>query len=335
MISPGGFLNRLRNSTFVSWSNGVSGSIAASATNSAIIAASGWAVVVSGAGTATWAQVTSGYNGAAQSLKVTGATNVTGVAIAQRIESYDSAQLAGNPVTFQMAVYNNTGSSITPTIATYYAGSPDVWTSPVTDLSATNLQPCANGAWTIVAYTFVPSANATAGYEVRIDFGNHFSSAANYVQVTAAELRVTKDISTGLNTYPPVPELPNIEAELIRNARYFQTSYLNGTAPGASTYVGLVGGSFYVNGYIASPQQVLFPVQMRTSPPTTISYWDALGAANRTSYVTAPGGSTYTNGGVYGGGQAIFGASGRGFTMGYGAADGTYFTHFAAYADFW
>jgi hypothetical protein len=135
--------------------------------------------------------VTSGNNGAPQSLKVTGATSVSDVTIGQRIESADAAPLAGKTVTFQHAVYNSTGASITPTLATRYAGSTDVWTGPTTDLAATNLQPCANAAWTVVAYTFAVSANAVNGYEIKVDFGNNSTTNSKYVQISAADLRVT------------------------------------------------------------------------------------------------------------------------------------------------
>ena len=132
-----GFVNKLRNGSFVVWPNGTSGSVTTSATGSSSITASGWAAIATGA-TITWSQVTTGSNGSPQSLKLTGATSVTDITLGQRIESYDAAPLAGQTCTFQITVTNNTGGSITPTIATRYAGSTDVWTSPVADLAATN-----------------------------------------------------------------------------------------------------------------------------------------------------------------------------------------------------
>jgi hypothetical protein len=324
----------LRNGTFVSWPNGTSGTISTSASGSAAIAANGWAVIPSGAAVA-WAQVNGGNNGTTQSLKVTGATGVSDVTIGQRIESFDAAQLGGKTVTLQMAVYNGTGASITPTLATRYAGSSDTWTSAVADLTATNLQPCANGAWTIVAYTFTATAGAVNGYEVKIDFGNNFSSSLKYVQVTAAETRVTPGIATGLNSSPPIPELPYVQTELERNARYYQTSYANGTAPGTATHNNIAGGVPIINGAIGTISSVPFPVRMRATP--TIAYWDGAGNANATSYIQS-GGFTFLDSGVWSV-VSTFSPGAHGFYLGYtgsaAPATASYFIHYAAYADFW
>lgn len=328
-----GFMNRLRDGTFVSWPNGTSGTITTSATGSAAIAANGWAVIPSGA-SVTWAQVLAGANGTAQSLKITGASSVSDVTVGQRIESFDAAQLAGKTVTFQMAVFNNTGASITPTLATRYVGTADVWTSPTADLTATNLQPCANGAWTTVAYTFNVNAGAVNGYEVKIDFGNNFSSNSKCVQVTAAELRVTPGVSTGLNASPPVPELPYVGVEFMRNARYYQTSYANGTSPGTATTANIAGGVPVTNTVLGTITAIPFPTRMRATP--TMSYWDGAGTANATSF-TINAGFTFTNGGNWSIVKA-FGPSAHGFYLGYDAGTpvtASYFVHYAAYADFW
>jgi hypothetical protein len=326
---PGGFINRLRNGTFTSWTNGTSGTIGPSPSGYAAIAASGWAVLPTGA-SVDWSQANAGYNGTTQSLRVTGATSVTDVVLAQRIESADAAQLAGRQVTFQLAVYNNTGGSITPTLATRYAGSTDVWTSPVSDLSATNLQPCANAAWTAVAYTFTTSGSAINGYEIKIDFGNNFGAGSNYVQVTAADLRVTAGVSTGLNSYPPPPELPTVPSELHRNARYYQSSFANGTAPGTATHAGMVGPSYYIDGVVASSVSIPFPVEMRATP--SLRYWDGAAHQNATSVIPLAGGTTFTDNGAIG---APWNPSPRGFFMSPGVSNFSYYLHYAAYADFW
>jgi hypothetical protein len=329
-----GFMNRLRNGSFVSWPNGYSGPITTSATGRAAIAANGWSVIPSGA-SMTWARVAQGNNGTTQSLQATGASGVTNVTIGQRIESFDAAQLAGRTVTFQMAVFNNTGASITPKISTRYVGSADTWTSPVADVTAVDLQACANGVWTVVAYTFTPNAGAANGYEVKIDFGNNFSSTSKSVQVTAAELRMTPGVSAGLNSSPPNPEIPFVEAELRRNARYYQTSYVNGTAPGASTTEAIPGGVPIIFNGIGTISSVPFPTRMRATP--TMSYWDGAGATNAVSYIGS-GGFTFVNGGTWSI-VSTFGPSAHGFYLGYtgsgGPATASYFVHYAAYADFW
>lgn len=334
---PGaGFANRLRNGTFVSWPKGITGTIATSPTGSAAISANGWAVLPTGA-SVTWDQVTSGNNGAPQSLKVTGATSVTDVTIAQRIESLDAAALAGKTVTFQVAVYNNTGGSITPTLATRYAGSADNWTSPTADLAATSLQACANGAWTVVAYTFAASANAVNGYEIKIDFGNNFSTTGKYVQISAADLRATPGVSTGLNSSPPVPELPNASAELARNARYFSASYANGTAPGTAT----TANDIDTIGQAASGSQIgsngsgfRFPIALRASPTVTI-YATSDGSSGNLDYAKPGSANAKISASINGVGANGFlvystGASG----MSSGQAIKMLF-HYTAYADFW
>lgn len=323
-----GFGNGLRNGTFLSWPGGTSGTIAAAATGAAVIAAAAWAVIAAGA-SVTWAQVTTGSNGSPQSLKVTGAASVTGVVIGQRIESYDAAQIAGKTCTFQVAVYNSTGGSITPTIATRYAGSADNWTSPSADLAATNLQACTNGAWTIVSYTLAVHASAINGYEVKLDFGNNFSTNGKYVQISAADFRATPGVATGLNASPPAPELPDVQTTLARCARYQQASYENGTAPGAATPLGMVGvaTNYGQNG----SGWAGFPYPMRTTP--TVSYWDGAGNASKCSY-NASGSSLWTDNAtaIY----APFNISSRGFS--FGTASGvsaSAYIHFRAYADFW
>lgn len=323
-----GFGNVLRNGTFMSWPGGTSGTITTGPSGSAAISAAGWAVIPTGA-SVTWAQVTTGNNGAAQSLKVTGAASVTDVVIGQRIESYDAAQIAGKTCTFQAAIYNNTGGSITPTLATRYAGSADNWTSPVADLAATNLQSCANAAWTVVSYTLAVHASAINGYEIKLDFGNNFSTTGKYVQISAADLRPTAGVSTGLNSSPPVPELTDVQTTLEKCARFQQTSYDNGTAPGAATAVGMVGAATDY-GQIGTGS-VVFPVPMRATP--TVSYWDAAGTASVVSY-NASTSSSFTNGATPF--AAPFNIGTRGFLFGsVNGVSSTAYLHYRAYADFW
>jgi hypothetical protein len=325
-----GFMNRLRNGSFVSWPNGYSGTVTTSPSLRLAISANGWAIIPTGA-SVTWAQVNGGYNGTTQSLRVTGASGVTRATIGQRIESFDAAQLAGRTVTFQMAVFNNTGASITPKLSTRYLGTADNWTTtPVVDVNAVDLQPCANAVWAVVAYTFTPNAGAANGYEVTIDFGNNFSSTSKSVQITAAEMRITPGASPGLNSSPPIPELPFVEAELRRNARYYQTSYANGTAPGSSTHAGMVGPAYFINGVFSSSLSVVFPVEMRSTP--TLSQWDGAGTQNAYSVIPLAGGTSWTDGGSV---MTPWNVSARGLFMQPYAANYSYYLHYAAYADFW
>jgi hypothetical protein len=231
----GGYINKLRNPAFDIWQRGAS---SISVSTSGAYVADGWIVVPTGA-TCTALQASDNRSGALAlyGQKMVGAASVTDILVKQRIESAIAAGLAGQTVTFSAWVYNGTGGSITPQISTKYAGSADVWTSPTTDLSATNLQACANSAWTQIAYTFAVSSSATNGYEVTIDFGNNFSSTSKYVILAEADFRVTPNVPTGLNSAPPAPELRPIAPELAFCERYFAKTFPQGTVPAQNSGV--------------------------------------------------------------------------------------------------
>lgn len=313
----GGFVNKLRNGTFVSWPKGTSGTATTAPTGSAAISANGWAIIPVGASVA-WQQTTPGGNGAPLALQVTGATSVTGVAIGQRIESSDTAPLKGQTVTFQMAVYNATGAAITPTLTTRYPSAADNWGTSTVDVNGVNLQSCANGAWTTVSYSFTPASGVSNGYEIRVDFGNNFSTGSKNVQISAADLRASATVQT--------PELPNIAAEMIRNARYYQASYDNGTTPGTGNRslqnLGNNGtGTTNAIGF-------QFPVRMRSAP--TMAFWDGAGNSGKASKYQ--GGTWSDNIGTLA--TLSIGTTGLVMT----STDGTgiiNWAHYTAYADFW
>jgi len=236
LSTPGGFRNVIRNGTFDVWQRGTSLTISGSQ-----YVADGWIVNPSGA-SSTVQQASNNRTGAytLYGMQIAGNTSMTDIQAVQRIEGIVAAKLAGKTVTFQAQIFNNTGGSITPTLTTKYAGSLDNWSAPSTDLAATNLQACANGAWTQVSYTLSVSSNATAGYEFIIDFGNNFSTTGKTVILSEVDVRVTPGVSTGLNSSPPIPEIRNIATELHFCRRYFQSfggtnNYVLGTATFAST----------------------------------------------------------------------------------------------------
>jgi hypothetical protein len=74
-------------------------------------------------------------------------------------------------------------------------------------VSAVSLQSCANGAWTLVAYTFSANALSYNGLEISFDFGNNFGVNTKSIQITEIDIRVTPGVATGLNGTPPPPEL--------------------------------------------------------------------------------------------------------------------------------
>jgi hypothetical protein len=207
-------------------------------------------------------------------LQLTGATSITDIQLTQRIESYLAASLAGKTVTVQMQVFNITGGSITPTLTTKYAGSTDVWSSPVTDLSATNLQACANGVWTQVSYTLSVSANATKGYEFIFDFGNNFSTNGKAIVVAEVDVRAAPGVSTGLNSNPPPPEMRFVSAELALCQRYFAADFSNGVTPANAMQLSERSGLAYAAGNVAG--YLKFPASMRASP--NLAYFSPSGA---------------------------------------------------------
>src|SRR6185312_11686605 len=218
---PGGFVNKFRNAAMDHAQRGTSGTIAA---NSNGYTVDGWIVgqaVSSGSNTVAWTQAsptsTAGFPG--HMLEVSGNTNVTDVFIRQRIEGSIVSGFNSEQVTVQAQIFNQTGATITPTLTVKHASTQDSWGAPVTDVSAVSLQPCPANAWTLVSYTFTAAGNSYLGLEVTFDFGA-VGSGAN-VYLTAADIRVTPGIATGLNSNPPPPELRPIGIEIPFNLRYF------------------------------------------------------------------------------------------------------------------
>jgi hypothetical protein len=220
---PGGMVNKFRNGTMDVWQRGT-GPIAV--TTSGGYAADGWIVLPAGASVAV-AQA-GGRLLTKNSLQVTGATSVTDVVVKQRIESLISAAFCSQTVTVQAQVYNNTGGPITPLLTVKHAGSQDVWTSPVTDVNAVSVQPCANGGWTQVGYTFSASASSYNGLEIAFDFGNNFGANTKTLQITECDIRVTPGAGTGLNANSAPPELRPVPGELAFCQRYYEVSYYDG-----------------------------------------------------------------------------------------------------------
>jgi hypothetical protein len=280
--SAEGFVNRLRNSSLTSWFHGTAGTI----TTAGGWTAEGVYAVPTGA-SITWAQVTTVPTGCltVNGVKLTGASSVSDIAVRFVLESYAAAQLAGQTVTFQLPIINNAGTSITPTIATKYPTAHDNWASSTTDLAATNLQAVANNASGTLSYTFTVAANAVNGYEIVIDFGNNFSSAAKSVTLGGGfDLRATPGVTTGLNAAPPSPEVRDAASDIAWNRRFVRSSYDNGTAPGTAA---TVKGARTMMSHDDSGQFVAWsldyggPGPMRADP--TFTYYDLAGTASAMS----------------------------------------------------
>lgn len=248
----------------------------------------GW-LVLSATAAVTVARVTSGLRTGALTqgaLQITGASSAGDVKMRQRIESYMAAPMAGQQVTIQAWVYNNTGGSITPTISTNIAGSQDNYTSPTADLAATNLQACANTTWTQVSYSYKVGSTAALGLEAIFDFGSNFTTTGKTLLITEVDISVTPNAATGQVSSPVSADLRPIGTELELCQRYFNSSFGNGVTVPSSTNVGAVGGVYFASA-AGRGLFIPFPVGMRASP--TISTWDTATNSGKVSYYNGSG----------------------------------------------
>lgn len=288
----GGFVNKFRNGNFDIWQRGTSLTV----TTSGAYTADGWIVTPTGA-SVTVSQDSTRPSGADNllALKIAGAASVTAVNLVQRIESYVAAPLANQLCTVKFKVYNSTGSTITPTIKLDHASAVDNFGTVSNDLAATNLQSCANGAWTDVAYSFTAGANVINGMQVTLGFGA--IGSGSYVEVTGADIRITPDVATGLCNLPPFPELRPIHQELAFCKRYLRSTYGNGVTPGTATRNGLAGACAYAG---SSPEATTINYGDEMRAPASVSYWDGAGNASRVSIYTASAWTDNLSGGTFG-----------------------------------
>jgi hypothetical protein len=268
---PGGLVNKFRNGAMDVWQRGTS---SLTATTSGSYTADGWIVLPTGA-SVTCSQVSNSRSGALSlyALKVVGASSVTDVIVKQRIESYICAPLAGQIVTVQAQVYNNSGGSITPKLTVKHAGSQDSWSSPTTDVNAVSLQSCANATWTQIAYSLTASSSSGNGLEIDLDFGNNFGSSSDYIYITELDIRVTPGATaSATNSSPPPPELRPIFTELAFCQRYFATSFPFWTTP-QNDYGNYAVYSFPAISSSAAYGNVPLPAPMRAAP--TAAYYSS------------------------------------------------------------
>jgi hypothetical protein len=271
-----GFVNKLRGTTLSQWYSGTS--VTLTAGSSFFWTAEG--VYCNSTGVAaTASRITNPLTNPLSyyALKLLGAGSNTDVKCRFVVESIDAAPLAGQTVTFQLQIQNQAGVSITPTIQTKYAGTQDTWGSPVTDLATSNLQACANGATCTEGYTFNVNAGANNGYEVNIDFGPIGSGV--YVVIGGGfDLRLTPGVLLGLNGSPPFPEVYTVERDAAWSRRFYEASYDNTTAPGATTTNGSVGSG--MNNGSTTNVGFLVPFKVPKASVPTIAMWSNGGTLN-------------------------------------------------------
>jgi hypothetical protein len=259
LYSPGGDLNKFRNPAMDIFQRGTS---ATTISTSGSYFADGWRVLFTGSATVTAQQTGTNINGTNWGLSVTGATSNTDIKVGQRIESYVAAPLQGQTVTVQFAYRQNTGSTQTPKVSSCYASASDNFATCTADLAATSLTACATATWCTESYTFTASANAYFGYEVDFDCNAAFTASTSCL-ITAADIRVTPGVATGINANPPPPELRPIGIEMALNQRYFWQN-----APGVQ-FASLAAGQV-VNATLAE-FHLQYPVPMRSPPTLAIS----------------------------------------------------------------
>jgi hypothetical protein len=195
------------------------------------------------------------------------------------------------PVTFQVMLTYSANVTQVPTLdtktacpltASNRAGTNicrDVWTNTTTDIAPVTLPACNSGASTPVecfyAYTWTPTG-ITGGYEVEIHTGP--VPNGTFIYVNNFELKQTPGATCAgtappcINYYPGPIELPDVEADIQRNARFAQmigTGYTTGWNPGNLGPVETVTGFAYsTTQFVASWP---LPTRMRCD------YWDAGG----------------------------------------------------------
>lgn len=289
LTPPGGYVNLLRGSSMTAFFHGTSGTATTTAA-STNWTAEGVFAIPTGA-SVTWSQQTLANcptgNPTFNCVKLTGAASVTGVKVRFVVESYTAAQMAGKTVTFQLLWKNNSGSSITPTLATAFPTTQDgsvtaaaAWGGTTTDLSSTSMQACTNGSTCTESYTLAVSSSATAGYEFVVDFGNNFGNASNTLTIGGGfEARVTPGVATGTNANPPPPEIRSADSDMLWSQRFYMSTFPNGTAPAQN--VGFAGslGATCINTAGNLSYTWTYPVPMRAKG-TVVTYNPAATNAN-------------------------------------------------------
>jgi hypothetical protein len=187
----------------------------------------------------------------------TGASSVTAIGFAQRIESVNCYDLSGTTATLSVYLSNSLLTSVTWTA--YYATSTDTFGSIA---SPTKTQ-IATGTFTVTSsltryntQISIPSA-ATTGIEIVFTVGAQTSGTW---QIGAAQL----ERGTVATPY----EWRHFTTECTLTFRYFQKSYELNTAVGTATRVGYVNwnwGSMATYGTV----NISLPVRMRAVPNAT------------------------------------------------------------------
>lgn len=218
--------NWLINAGFDVWQRGTSST---TVTTSGAYVADGWRVVPSGA-SMTVARATAAFGNASEyGLQITGATSGTNWQVQQRLEAQTVRQIKSEMdastntyLTASAWVYNNSGTSMTVTAATYTPQLADNWAA--SNLRTTGNTTIANGAWGRVILTFDTAGMINIDNGLGISF--YTSSSAPLDSNTKSIIIAGAQLELGLAATPFRRQFTNIQAEVAACQRYYYQSIL-------------------------------------------------------------------------------------------------------------
>lgn len=190
----------------------------------------GWIFAPVGAGLAWGGTVPGasvGPEGRFVSLSLACASGMTGLTMAQRIESLKAARLYGNGskrVTVSLTFQNAAAAAIAPKLTVKHAtaGFND-FSTMATDINAVVLQSVSNSAGsTTCAYTFNTVSGTNNGLEVTFDFGGGLNAASGGIFIDELTISVTPQYPVGVCTSPPFCVGRELAAETALCERYFK-----------------------------------------------------------------------------------------------------------------
>jgi len=275
----GGFQNRIHNGNLDVWQRGA-GPFAV-ATNSYLWTADGWIVSNGATGATVNVQNTTGRFLTYYSLQLTGAAGVTAVTVTTRIEAADAVALQTRVCTFQAWIYNGTGLAFIPALQVQYANAVNNFSGGVTSIISANLQNCAAGVWTQVAYAFTPPTQAANGLQVSIAFPSGALAVSGYIaRIAEVDLRPTPNVTNNaLVTLPPPFEKRPVAVEYAYCQRYYEMSLNNAgsfTAAGQQQVFITGLASAANNGGVATQFKVT-----KSGVPTVFVFSPITAAANK------------------------------------------------------
>jgi len=205
-----------------------------------------WISLSSGTAPATVAQV-AGPTGYQYALQLTGAASNTSAGIAQRIESYNIADLASTTVTLSATILASTNQTVL--WAAYYPSATDNYTSSTQITTGTFS--VTTSAQVFNAQIALPS-NVVNGLEIRFYANNNSAFTSGTLTITGVQLEAGS-VATPFERRLYGPELSMCQ-------RYFVDVAFSGSSPAYQ-----IGGYSGVIGNITVPTLVL-PVTMRALP---------------------------------------------------------------------